>query len=370
MKIRLLSLVVLGIVATVAAPAQMAYYGYLNVSRSGADGYTYAVIQYGYIQENTLTLTQNGSQVSYTSGRSSYAGQPVTLYVAAYSNPPANTLFEMNGEATGELPDAGWFWEPLYRSSVTPPPSVTISGSSDANDGESGWFSLTVDGGTGSSWDWSYSFPAGSGNNPDITFYSPGSQGVYTNARWFASPDTPCAGSPSTYQVTGRAFVESGYYSASMPFRINVPLEGGTTLSPRVVGTVMLIPPAAPGGLWTVGQNNYTRSAPVITINVSPNSQFREKVRQHEDIHNSQFTIGIFAANWSPAAAYERVRGLTDASSAGLSAQVSAAANAYNAEQDAIVQGQMAAVAEPAAYNVSDTVPPLYFYQQSCGRLQ
>lgn len=368
MTVRCMFLALIALLFPASAFAQMYVYSSLYVHSNGADGYSYAVVPYGWIHSSTLRLFENGNQINYAYGQSHYNGQPVYLSVTYYGYPPPYTLYDQIAEVDGELSDYGWFWETQYSWGQTPPPSVTIGGDGDEWDGQSGHtFSLSVQGGTPSHYAWQYSYPPGAGNNPSVSFSGSGSS-VSTDAHWFASPDGACSGrTPSQYAITGSASIANYWYQASTPYRIHIPNPGGEAYSPRVGGQVLLMPPAGGSGLWTVGQNQYLRTQPTVAVNALMGSQFRTKVEEHENVHLQQFTTGIFSANWNPVAAYDRVKNLTHVTFLGLDALVKAAVQAYNQEQDAAVQARMPD-AEAQAYAVSDAIAPHYFYQSACGR--
>ncbi len=363
MKSKAILLAAVAMLAPAPVFGQMTYYSQMYVDRSGAGGYSYAVVPYGWILSSTLELSENGNLVDYRSGQSQYFGQAVYLTVSSHTDPPAYTLYEQYGEAYGELEDYGWFWEPSWLSGITPPPSVSITGDSDEWDGGSGHFSLLVEGGTPSEYTWDASWPYGAGNDPFVSFVSSGAD-TWTNAHWFAYPDMECAGSPSEYQVNGAAFIDSTPYTDSTPFRVHIPNTGGRTHSPRVAGSVMLIPPGA-NGLWTVGQNNYYRTQPLVIINVLPSSQFRNKVETHENVHVAQFMTGMFAFYWDPLVAYNRIKNFTDTSFALLSARIENEIGTYNNEQDTLARLQLQEF-ELQAYAVSDSIAPRFYYQDVC----
>lgn len=191
---------------------------------------------------------------------------------------------------------------------------------------------------------------------------------VTTDAHCFPSTDGVCSGAtPSSYTIHGLASIAEVWYQASTPYRIHIPNRAGETRSPKVYGYATLMPPTGGSGLYTVGPSHYYRTQPTVAINSLPGSQFRGKVTAHENVHVQQFTSGTFSAYWDPIAAYNLVRNFTDTTHEALSARLSAAIDAYNAGQDALVEAQMPG-AEAQACVVSDPIAPMYFYQAACGR--
>lgn len=357
----LTALLLLG--SAVASGEEMVFYSNLSVSSFGADGFSYAVVPYGWILSSELRLTEDGNEVEYRTGRSMYARQPVWLSVARFGCQPPYTSYVQVAEADGVLDDYGWFWELRINHGMTPPLAVTVSGDGDAWDGSSGHFSLSVPCGAPGDYDWNYTAPAGAGNNPNVAFHR-ADPSVSTNAHWFAHPNVQCPPDPSEYQILGSAHAFGDWWHASSPFRVHTPTRGGVTYSPAVAGHVTL--QCCTNGRWTVGQNNYFRTEPQVAINVMPASQFRTKVDAHEEVHRTQFTTGIFSSYWNPVAAYNRVKDLTDTSQAALDSRISAEVQAYNLEQDALVRARWETDAEPPAYAVSDPIAPHFRYQAVC----
>jgi len=119
----------------------------LTVSRSGAQGTSFTFLPYGWVTSSTLLLRRDGNTVDYDSGSGTLAGQGVFLSVGNSTYPPANTLFELFAEAEGELSDYGFFIRTQDQYGLTPPPSVTVSGSSGAIDGGTGSFYALAEGG-------------------------------------------------------------------------------------------------------------------------------------------------------------------------------------------------------------------------------
>lgn len=364
MKLLLAYLGAVLFLGAVSAQAQMIYYGHVNVHSNGADGYSYAVVPYGVVHSSELTLMENNNVVDTDAGGSHSTWQPVYLSVSYYGYPDPYAQFQLFGQAEGELPDSGWYNESIYDSGFTPAPIVTLTSAGDTYDGASGSFSLSVQGGLPSDYNWSYTAPAGAGNNPNVTFNGSGAN-VSSNAHWFAYPDGECSASfSSTYQIAGQALIADQWYGDTTPFTIYVPNPGGVTYSPKVMGSVQIL--CCTNGLNTVGASNYYRTQPVVAIDVLPSSQFRVKVETNETNHAHQHTSGMFSQYWDPSAAYDRVRNLTDTSWSTLSARITAEVDAYNAEQDAAVQS-LWWMAEILAYSVSNGIPPYYLFQSTCG---
>ncbi len=353
------------LVRAVCMQAQMTmiYYGHLNVNSNGADGYSNAVVPYGVVHSSVLELSEDGNTVDSDSGGSVNTGQSVYLSVSFFGYPDPYTLYELAGEAEGEIADYGWFLDWFYYSDVTAPPTVTLTSAGDTYDGASGSFDLSVQGGFPSAYDWSYSAPPSAGNNPQVTFNGSGAS-VSSDAHWFAYPNGECAANfSSQYQITGQALIANQWYWDTTQFTIYVPNPGGETYSPTVMGTVQVL---CSNGVCTVGANNFYRTQSVSVIDVLPSSQFRVKVETHEANHVHQHTAGMFSQYWDPLTAYNRVRNFTDTSYSALSARITAEANAYNAEQDAAVQS-LWPLAEILAYSVSNSIPPFYLFQSTCG---
>lgn len=364
MKKRLLLVAVSFLFCSAAVHGQsMIFYNSLSVSSYGADGFSYAVVPFGWVLSSELGLDEDGHGMEYRAGSSTFSGQPVWLTISRPGCKPPSTYFHQKAEAVGLLDDYGMFWALQFNQGVTPPVAVTVSGDGDSWDGGAGYFHLSVLCGTPSAYDWGYTAPPGAGNNPNVAFHR-SDPSAWTNAHWFAHPNVECPPDPSEYQILGYVNQFGDWWNGSKPFRVHTPTRGGVTYSPVVDGYVTL--DCCTNGRYTVGENHYFRTQPVVAINVMPASQFRSKVEAHEEVHRMQLYTGLFSSYWDPIVAFNRVKDFTDTSQAALSAKVSAEVRAYNLEQDALVQARWESDAEPPAYAASDPIAPHYRYQSAC----
>jgi hypothetical protein len=81
-------------------------------------------------------------------------------------------------------------------ANLTVEPQIILNVPQTAKDGDTVTFSVTVLGGTPTSYQWSFESPQGAGNNPQVNFSSPNNATTTALAHWFALPDQECASEP------------------------------------------------------------------------------------------------------------------------------------------------------------------------------
>jgi hypothetical protein len=257
--------------------------------------------------------------------------------------------------------------------------SVAISGAQSVQDGSNvdPTFTLTPQGGSPDSYQWSWSAPAGAGNNPLVTFSPSNAATTVTNRHWFANPNVACPSPPavhippvgsdpyynSVYTITGQA-----NFGGLTPHK-----DSTLTVNNYWSPAGHTYPPAISGGptigkdnsrnLWVVvDAGTLMRNTPVVTIFVPLNSQFYNKTVIHENRHVQQYVSGLASDLFTVPGLMAQLSPLTDPTQAGLSAQIAQAYTDWLAGQNVQVQMRENQL-EQDAHSVSDPVAPQYAYQ-------
>ena len=110
------------------------------------------------------------------------------------------------------------------------------------------------------------------------------------------------------------------------------------------------------------------RSNPLILFYVPWSSQFHYKISIHEQVHYDQYGPGGLKEDlYNPTELRNQLIGLTAPTFEQLKSLVDATAETYVAVQSYIDAETLWIPAEVEAYSVSDSVAPMYIYQ-NCGR--
>ena len=256
-----------------------------------------------------------------------------------------------------------WPYERYPWPSVTVNPEISISSAQYIEDGGTAYFAVWAELGNPLWYWWSYQAAPGGGNNPHVIFWDPDLQWVWTDAHWYAYPNGECTASRSSqYTITATVGFDSGTLERSTWSNVIVPWSpGGETYAPQLLGPVHY---ASVNGLWRVlPQTAFTRSNPFVLVNVSPYSQFHQKVWWHELVQVEQYEPGgIKAQLYNPTDLRNAVINLTHATEAGLLALIQSAFDAYYSVQH-YLEELLHYQAEGEAYSISDIIPPHYLYQ-------
>jgi len=260
---------------------------------------------------------------------------------------------------------------PAGTPSVTGTATVvkaTISSAKSITDGRTASFTVTPSGATPTSYAWSFTAPQGAANSPNVTFTPSNAASTTTNGHWFALPNDACAASAnSVYTIIATANFSGG-----------VQIKPQTTLTVNLLSLAGITPnPLVPGlpatafdtsrNLWVVtGPGSLERDVGSVIIYYTTSSQFYNKTAAHENKHVAQWTSGMLSDLYLVSDLMTQLSPLTDATQDGLNAKISNTMTSWRQGQSSIFQSRRAA-AEAEAYSVSDPIPPLYFYQSSCG---
>lgn len=260
-----------------------------------------------------------------------------------------------------------------YDSVTTPGElKLTMSGAQTVKDGSSPQFSVTVEGGTATNYEWSARWPSRVGNNPNVTFNpASGSSSVTTNAHWFASPNSECGASfNAQYTIKCTVTFSNGKKkSAETTLTVNAEWNPAGKVDPneaRITGAPSMGQDAS--GVWRVtGMGTLGRRIPAKQVFVPNTSQFFTKADAHEQEHLNHWSQGsLFGNVHQPADFYARIQNFTGATQQELLDKIVAEFQVYTQEQDNFVNANVSQ-SEKLAYAVSDPINPKYLYQ-NCGR--
>jgi hypothetical protein len=280
---------------------------------------------------------------------------------------PGETLFQ--GPATVPAPWCGEWTLIAFCDVTVRPPEVSISSAQSIMDGDTATFSVTVQGGTPTAYQWSFTAPS-AGNNPNVTFSPNGSAMTTTNGHWFALPDAECgAAANAVYtirctvtfsdgptQTVETTLTVNGYWSpAGMVDPNELEITGSPTAAPDA------------NGVWRItGMGSLARRLPMKQVYVSSSSQFFMKVDAHEQEHLNHFQPGnLFGNILLVSDFYDRIKDFTASTQQALANLVVAEYGQFQMEQFMILEGLLGE-SENRAYQVSDPIAPQYLYQKSC----
>jgi hypothetical protein len=261
-------------------------------------------------------------------------------------------------------------------------PTVTISVPSNATDGDTVEFRVSVENGTPTGYQWSFE-PISGGNNPQVNFSNPTGMTTTAKAHWFAKPDQPC--SPNNPSPT------DPYYNSKYTIKVKVTFQDRSPITKKAPFTVNAywFPtgdvdyPMTPGqpeyffdttrNLWTIvgpmGEDGGLRRVVSPIRNYIPEtSQFHNKVQKHEEVHVMQWTTGMWSDLYVINNLMPRLLPLTNPSLQPLQQEVFRKIQEWREEQRQELIRRLPA-GEREAYDVSDQIAPRYAYQ-NCGRFR
>jgi hypothetical protein len=288
-------------------------------------------------------------------------------------------------------------------------PQIELSKDQRINDGEIATFSVTAKNGTPVSYKWSYEVSENAGNLPssDI-FLSNGKPSVEVRGHWFAYPDKECdpgslipVADPEdvpfynsvykikcdvTFNVNGREVVKQ----KSSKLTVNVyyrPLPEWVKIDPDI--KFNNIPGVTPGisiknimletgwdaGIqaWRPTKLQFRQELPKMQLHpeLTPNSQFYEKIRVHEGQHENQWKPGgMFSHLYNVNDAFNYIKELRvkEAGTSGRNKlQEKIESNLDKWAQKQLEQREkLRKAAEIEAYKISDQVKPLRLFQGKC----
>ncbi len=246
-------------------------------------------------------------------------------------------------------------------------PGATIDSNWSIEDGGQTTFHVSTSGPAPTGYSWSFTSPGG-GNNPNVSFGSPGSASTTTDGHWYARPDSFCFTSGhAIYDIHVAVGFPLGLVAnASAQLTVSIPDTGGET--DFNWNAVSLTAGPAVGqdgnGVWRVTSQGAMAIGAPITKNVYllNSSQFYNKVFQHESKHETDLQSGYLRV----VDFFAAIQNLSDSTLGGLSTKVSQAFQSFKAAELARSDADRAQL-EHSAYMVSDQIAPYYFYQ-GCGR--
>ncbi len=258
-----------------------------------------------------------------------------------------------------------------YDSVSTNKPTVTISVPSNAIDGDTVEFSVSVENGTPSGYLWSFE-PTSGGNNPQVNFTAPIAATTQANAHWFAKPNSACSASfDSTYTIKVKVTFQSGNpITKQAPFTVSIGRNwGGQVREPSTLAPAGTLDLAFDNqrGLWTVvGRGRLERVPSPIIVRTPQTSQFYNKSLRHEQVHEQQYIgNGIFSDLYLIDNVMPRLLQLTDPNKQVLEQRAFEAVRDWRVEQDIILE-QRLPQAEMEAFAVSDPIAPRFLFQRAC----
>ena len=261
-------------------------------------------------------------------------------------------------------------WVTIVGNTPCPVDNATMSSPVQTIDGSTTpSFNVTTTGpDTPTSYAWSFTAPSGAGDNPNVNFNHNNQASTTTNAHWFALPDNTCNASTSAvYTII-----------ATVSFPGNLKIAPQTTLTVSLLATAGVEPkpyvlgyPATgqnANSVWVVtGPGTLSRSVQSPIIYYASSSQFYNKVLAHENEHVKQWTSGMNSDLYLVSSLMAALSPLTSTTQDGLKAEISNTWNqSWMPSQDSVYQSRLPA-AEADAYQVSDPIPPQYYYQSTCG---
>ena len=249
-------------------------------------------------------------------------------------------------------------------------PRVTITVPQSAKDGDMVEFSVSVQDGTPTSYEWSFEAPGGAGNNPQVNFNSPTSAATTAKAHWFAKPNSACSASfDSTYEIEVKvSFANRSPITKKANFTVSVGRNwGGGVDYPMTPGLPDIEYDSNRSLYIVVGQGEELQRIPSqIVMRTPETSQFYNKTLKHEEVHYEQFVSGIFKDLYKIDNLMPRLLLLTDAGRQPLEQKVFQAKENWRAEQKQIAIGRLPE-SEREAYAVSDPIAPRNLFN-NCGR--
>jgi len=251
--------------------------------------------------------------------------------------------------------------------------SISIDAAKSTRDGGSASFTVNVLSGVATGYQWSFSAPPGAQNSPNVNFTSPTSASTSTDGHWFASIGDACrAPSNSEYTITANVQFCDGTKSAQTSLNIDAWWDPAGKTAPITISDVEFTTVYDTQlNKFVLGMFRATRVPPTrssITINVPQDSQFYNKVLQHELVHVAQATDPAFDGNlYSVSGLRAKFQAIQTATSAEFVTKANDAYYSYMQSQNFLLWANIIGKDEKAAYAVSDEIAPKFIYQ-NCGR--
>jgi hypothetical protein len=267
---------------------------------------------------------------------------------------------------------------PSQSISLTAGPKLADLSQFTVREADQGSISVSVLGGTATSYQWSFTYQSDSANDPSVTFSAPSSSATYTDAHWYAHPlsgtDGQCtAEQNSVYALKVRVGFSNGKSKEkSTAMTVELP-----TVAAQVSASALRITGSPDkgivNGVWRViGRGGLTRAVPTqIEWALNPGSQFRSKIEAHENVHLAQYQPGrLFGGLMQVEEYYSRLTqpDVYAATSSALDARIVQIYNQYVLEAEAYLNANFNA-AEREAHSVSDPLAPRFAYQ-GCGKYE
>jgi hypothetical protein len=265
------------------------------------------------------------------------------------------------------------------EADISAKPKVIMNIPATAKDGDMVTFSVTIQGGTPTTYQWSFEAPSGAGNNPQMNFTAATSAMTMAKAHWFANPNSDCATSPPQLDTN------HPYYNSKYKIKVKVTFQGGREITKEKNFTVnawwspagSVAPATNSGGIQTgydrirrlyvvINSGTMARTIYSAVMNVPTASQFYNKTLKHEEKHELQWQSGLFKDIRAVSSFMAVVSNFTDTTAAGLTQQINQAFVTWDAQQAQDYANNLSA-AEIEAYAISDLLTPQYAYQR-CGR--
>ncbi|HUI29340.1 MAG TPA: hypothetical protein VLX91_03910 [Candidatus Acidoferrales bacterium] len=223
-------------------------------------------------------------------------------------------------------------------------------------------------------WSWSPDNPDG-GNDPFVDFEPGSDQQKVTvkSAKWYAFPDHDChppSNQTSTYDLKTLVKIKGDEFDQKGNLNVFLPRLGGEETHAYIIGNPYAVPVYDNSGnikqwrIFSIGTLERVVDKPV--VNLPTTSQFYTKLITHENIHQQQWISGMAMNLWSVDELYKRIRTITAKSLPDIAAKVSTVRLAFESEQIKAFE-EIYNLMELEAYNVSDQIPPKYYYQR-CDR--
>ncbi|HEX8567993.1 MAG TPA: hypothetical protein VF648_20310 [Pyrinomonadaceae bacterium] len=246
-------------------------------------------------------------------------------------------------------------------------PILIINVPQNAMDGDTVEFSVSVENGTATAYQWSFE-PTSGGNNPQVNFTAPNAAVTQAKAHWFAKPDSPCgADLNSKYTIKVKVTFQGGKQTTKeAPFTVSIGGNWGGTVPSPIIDGYPDINFDSQRNLWVViGRGTLQRVPSLAILRTPTTSQFYNKTLKHEEVHVEQYATGIFSDLYHIGSLMNALSPLTDSSENGLRQKIYDSRIAWYQGQDRVLKTRLPD-AEREAFAVSDPIAPQYKFQSQC----
>lgn len=209
--------------------------------------------------------------------------------------------------------------------------------------------------------------------NPAVCFSTPSeSQTKIVNAHWYATPAIEHLHPPSycRYIVKCTARVKGLTLEDDDQFLACLPNPAGITFPPKYNVDMSKLIYKDSNGVYRVNTSN---SAIIVKLPqpgdgvvyfLNNTSQFYNKAEKHEAVHVEQYATGTASHIWDLTKAYNKIKDLSSTSEDRIKSLINAALYGLDMDlREEVVN--MKEILEDEAYQVSDSIPPYYFYQKN-----